>query len=281
MLNQTQPHRVTHLKDQPSLTLIASQKAWAAGALALVLAAHVEANEASWQTLEGEAKNPQTDEVIYQERHSMAQNAEGEWVMESDYLSPDGAVFAERTVAFDPQYPQRPDYHLTDYRDDFEEGATRLDDGRVELFRVIDGERKSEIIEPSTDFPLVIDAGFSAFIASQWAELLAGQRLTFDFASSARLTTIPFRLSHIETIDRDGAGRQQKFKLEPSNWFVRMLVNPIILTYADDTRALIGYDGLSNIRKDGGGNHTVEIQFPPDHQFSMRQLPSASRHAVP
>ncbi len=275
------PHANATDRPSPTFNSWRACRAITAGALTLAVSAHSWAQERPWETLEGLAKDPQSGQVIYQERHSMAQNAEGDWVMESDYLAPDGALFAERTVSFDPSYPQRPDYRLTDYRDDFEEGATTLDDGRVELFRVIDGERKSETIRPADDRPLVIDAGFSAFIASHWSELLAGQRLTFDFASSARLTTIPFRLSHVDTIDREGTGRQQKFKLEPSNWFVRMLVNPIVLTYADDTRALIGYDGLSNIRKDGGGNHTVEIQFPPDHQFSMRQLPSGSRQAVP
>jgi len=254
--------------------------------LGLILVAPLSAEKSQFTTLEGQARDPQTGEVIYQERHSMAQNASGQWVMESDYLAPDGSLFAERTVSFDPKYPQRPNYRLTDYRDDFEEGATTLDDGRVELFRVVDGERKSEIIRPSEDIPLVIDAGFSAFIASHWSELLAGQRLTFDFASAARLTTIPFRLTHVETISDSGgsdsgSSRQQKFKLEPSNWFVRMLVSPIVLTYANDTRALIGYSGLSNIRKEGGGNHNVDIRFPPDHQFSMRQLPSGSRQAVP
>ena len=252
-----------------------------AGACALSLVTMTATAQSAPPGLEGEAKDPQTNELIYQESHSMAQTADGQWVMESEYRDPNGDVFAERTVVFDPRYPQRPDYRLTDFRDDFEEGATTLDDGRVELFRIIDGERKSQIIEPAADMPLVIDAGFSAFIASNWSELLAGQRLTFDFASSARLTTIPFRLSHIDTIETDSGGRQQQFKLEPSNWFVRMLVDPIILTYANNTRALVGYAGLSNIRKEGGGNHSVVIEFPPNHQFSMRQLPSGSRQAVP
>ncbi len=225
-----------------------------------------------WSTLEGQALDITTDRVVYQERHSMGQGPDGRWIMESDYLDAQGELFAERTVWFDPSHPQRPDYKLIDYRDNFEEGATSSPSGEVELYRIIDGERSQTTIEPSKRRPLVIDAGFSALIATHWDKLLSGDRITFDFASSARLTTIEFRLSHNQNPSDDQDIEQ--FTLEPSNWFVRMLVKPIVLTYSSQNKTLIGYEGLSNIRKDGGGNHTVKIAFPRSHQFSMRQLPS-------
>lgn len=227
---------------------------------------------AEWNTLEAKALDLNTDRVVYQERHSMGQGADGRWIMESDYLDAQGELFAERTVWFDPSHPQRPDYRLIDYRDNFEEGATTAASGEVELYRIIDGKRSQTTIEPSKRRSLVIDAGFSALIATHWDELLSGKRITFDFASSARLTTIEFRLSHNQNSGDDQASEQ--FTLEPSNWFVRMLVKPIVLIYSSQNKTLIGYEGLSNIRKDGGGNHTVKIAFPEAHQFSMRQLPS-------
>ena len=236
--------------------------------MAVLIAGNV---DAQWSMLEGEALDLETDRVVYQERHSMGQGSDGRWIMESDYLDAQGELFAERTVWFDPQYPQRPDYRLIDYRDNFEEGATTLSNGDVELYRIIDGERSQTTIAPSKKRPLVIDAGFSALIATRWDELLAGERVTFDFASSARLTTIEFRLSRENGRAEEGV---ERFILEPSNWFVRMLVKPIVLTYSSQNKTLIGYEGLSNIRKDGGGNHTVQITFPQSHQFSMRQLPS-------
>lgn len=226
---------------------------------------------AEWDLLEGDAVDLETERLVYQERHSMGQDSDGRWIMESDYLDAQGELFAERTVWFDPQYPQRPDYQLIDYRDNFEEGAKTLPNGEVELYRIIDGERSQTTITPSKKRPLVIDAGFSALIATRWDKLLAGERVTFDFASSARLTTIEFRLSRANGPAEEGV---ERFILEPSNWFVRMLVKPIILTYSSQNKTLIGYEGLSNIRKDGGGNHSVRITFPQSHQFSMRQLPS-------
>lgn len=226
---------------------------------------------AQLSSLEGQAVDIATGQVVYQERHTMAANAEGVWIMESDYLDADGALFAERSVWFDARYPERPNYRLIDYRDDFEEGASALANGEIELYRIINGDRETAIIRPSEKLPLVIDAGFSALIARHWETLLSGRRISFDFASSARLTTIQFRLSHQPTPDEPEI---ERFVLEPSNWFIRMLVKPIKLTYSAEKKALIGYEGLSNIRKAGGGNHEVLIAFPPDHQFTMRQLPS-------
>lgn len=226
---------------------------------------------AEWDLLEGEAVDLETEQLVYRERHSMGQGSDGRWIMESDYLDAEGALFAERTVWFDPKYPQRPDYQLIDYRDNFEEGAKTLPNGDVELYRVIDGKRSQTTIAPSEKRPLVIDAGFSALVATRWDELISGKRVTFDFASSARLTTIEFRLSRENNLAEDGV---ERFVLEPSNWFVRMLVKSIVLTYSSQNKTLIGYEGLSNIRKDGGGNHTVRITFPRTNQFWMRQLPS-------
>jgi len=231
-----------------------------------------------WALLEGQAVDRDSGKLVYQERHSMAEDPSGLWVMDSDYLDPQGDLFAERTVWFEADSPQRPSYRLVDYRDDFEEGATKTEDGKFELYRIIDGERESAIIDPAKQRNLVIDAGFSALISDNWDALLQGERIRFDFASAARLTTIQFRLMHQPSASTDQA---QRFCLEPSNWFVRMLVVPIELTYASSNKALIGYDGLSNIRRESGGNHVVSIAFPEDHQFTMRQLPSASRQAVP
>lgn len=238
----------------------------------VILALGISSVMAEWSTLEGEANDLQTGQLVYRERHSMAIDAGGQWVMESDYLATDGSLMAERIVTFNPLQAERPSYRLIDYRDNFEEGAEVLGNGQIELYRIIEGKKESALITPTSERPLVIDAGFSALIASEWDRLMAGQRITFDFASAARLTTIQFRLTHQPKSESNGL---EEFILEPSNWFVRMLVSPIKLTYRSEDRALMSYEGLSNIRRSGGGNHTVSISFPPDHQFTMRQLPSA------
>lgn len=254
------------------LSLFRTKLTWGEVIIAFMGVAVLNISHGQPPFLEGDAVDATTGKIVYRERHSMAPNAEGVWIMESDYLDADGELFAERSVWFDALHPERPNYRLIDYRDGFEEGASMLDNGEIELYRTIDGKKETATIRASENIPLVIDAGFSALIAGQWEALLAGKRISFDFASSARLTTIRFRLSHQPTPDQPEV---ERFTLEPSNWFIRMLVKPIGLTYSSQNKALIGYEGLSNIRKAGGGNHEVLIAFPPDHQFTMRQLPSA------
>jgi hypothetical protein len=247
------------------------------GAWLMVQSATVAA-EGDWMLLEGKATDIETGQHIYSERHSLAMSESGQWIMETDYLGPDGDLWAERSVWFDASNARAPEYQFVDYRDGYEEGATRSQDGLIELYKEIMGERSSVFLEPEKLTNLVIDAGFSAVIEQKWDNLLQGKSVTFDFASSARLTTVQFRLSHRRNIGDESV---EEFKLEPANWFIRMLVKPIYLTYNADQKTLISYEGLSNLRREGGGNYSVKIAFPQDHQFTMRQLPSALRQAVP
>lgn len=242
--------------------------------------------EPDWMILEGKARELESGQHIYTERHSLALEASGTWVMETDYLSPQGDLWAERVVWFHPSRLSAPDYQFTDYRDGYEEGASRLENGAIELYKGVSGERSSVVLDTAKSSRLVIDAGFSAVIEQNWESLLTGQSVTFDFASSARLTTVEFRLSHRKNRDKEGNltsndENVEQFKLEPANWLVRMLVKPIFLTYNRQLRTLIAYEGISNLRREGGGNYLVDITFPPDHQFTMRQLPSELRQAMP
>ena len=53
----------------------------------------------------------------------------------------------------------------------------------------------------------------------------------------------------------------QCFKLELSNWFVRMLVNPIELGYDPELRRLTRYRGSSNIGDGKGNGLVVDIRY--------------------
>ncbi len=231
-------------------------------------------------TLEGKAFALDSERPVYTEKHQLTEESDGLWVMRTEYLTPSGEPFAERTVRFQSGALATPSYELIDYRDGFKEGARLLEGDKVELYRVIGGQEERQTIEVPNNLPLVIDAGFSALIEQNWEALLSGKRVQFEFASSARLTTVPFRLTHLGKTEVEGFP-VEKLMLEPANWFVRMLVPAIELEYHSENRTLIGYTGLSNVRKEEGGNHSVRIAFPPDHQFTMRQLPSGLRHAVP
>lgn len=107
--------------------------------------------------------------------------------------------------------------------------------------------------------PLVIDAGFDHFIREHWLELTSGNTLHFYFPLPKRATLAKLRVKQSTCsykTDTDSC-----FSLEVSNWLLRLLVDPIELGYAVDTRTLMRYRGLSNIEDDQGQGLVVDIRY--------------------
>lgn len=107
--------------------------------------------------------------------------------------------------------------------------------------------------------PLVIDAGFDHFIREHWLELTSGSTLHFYFPLPKRSTLAKLRVKQSTCsykTDTDSC-----FSLEVSNWLLRLLVDPIELGYAGDTRSLMRYRGLSNIEDDQGQGLVVDIRY--------------------
>ncbi|MGB5326438.1 MAG: hypothetical protein WBN40_13590 [Pseudomonadales bacterium] len=122
---------------------------------------------------------------------------------------------------------------------------------------------------------LVIDAGFDAFVRGQWNRLQQGQRLQFDFAVPARGRTVRLNieqvaLSYCERSEQfEGTFTQALpatqarvcFKLDARGWLAQMLLKPIYLTYANESRQLLAYAGLSNIKNNSGEALNVYIRY--------------------
>lgn len=107
--------------------------------------------------------------------------------------------------------------------------------------------------------PLVIDAGFDHFIREQWVQLTSGETLHFYFPLPKRSTLAKLRVKQSPCsykTDTDTC-----FSLEVSNWLLRLLVDPIELGYAYNTKELMRYRGLSNIEDDQGQGLVVDIHY--------------------
>ena len=222
----------------------------------------------------GYAYDLETGELIYEEHH--AQTANGDTVMlKTDYRSADGDRFAYRTVEFPEPMSTRPVFELTDERIAYTEGVRR-DGGDLVVYKSEDGETERERLpeKESKDRPLVIDAGFDRLIQRQWEDLHDGEFVRFDFLNCDRLSTIALRLS-LEDQRNTEAGKVSDFVMEPNNWFIRMLVDPIRITYLANERSLLEYRGISNIRQPGGSNYVVRIVFPPDERVGPALARSA------
>jgi len=110
--------------------------------------------------------------------------------------------------------------------------------------------------------PTVVDAGFNNFIQTFWDSLQTGTKLSVNFAVPSKLDTYGFR------VYRDGAttvnGRPAvRVKCDIDNFIIRLFLDPITLTYDEEAKRLVSYEGISNISNEKGENYFVRITYHP------------------
>ena len=206
---------------------------------------------------EGVARNPDSGVVLYREQHWT--RSEGERLVERLvlYRCPDGAAFGRKLVDY-RQSAAAPAFRFDDVRSGYAEGL-RDDHGPVVFFHPPgDAAEKSA---PLSAKSLVVDAGFDEFVRQQWQPLLAGKAVPLQFALPARLESIGFVVRKVGAANIAG---------EPA-WVFRLRLDSVIgwlaphidVSYGQQSRRLLRFEGLSNVRDDNGTKQlTARIDFP-------------------
>ena len=105
---------------------------------------------------------------------------------------------------------------------------------------------------------VVIDAGLDEYIKRNWDNLLAGNKSRFLFPFAERKRILHVRARRVDCDYASDSGHC--FRLELSNWFLRLLVAPLDLSY-DQERRLRRYRGLSSIVDKNGKSPKVDVRF--------------------
>lgn len=201
----------------------------------------------------GEAFDPSGNELRYREYHYYS---EGGLSHKVNYRDPSDNLIVTKSIDYrtgliTPEYRQVNQTLQQDISVSWQDDNLKLELGS-------DSQPiKSELLE--TKSPLVIDAGFDNFIRENWARLTSGEVLNFYFPLAKRSTLANLRVKQANCsyeTDTDTC-----FSLEVSNWFLRLLVDPIELGYAYNTKELMRYRGLSNIEDDKGEGMVVDIRY--------------------
>ena len=226
---------------------------------------------ASLEFQEGIARNPDSNTVLYRERH---------WLRSDDgrpierlvlYLCPNGQVFGRKRVDYQ-RSATAPAFRFDDARVGYVEGLRNGPEPVLFYRASADAPERSAAL-PSNQ--LVADAGFDEFIRRHWSTLAAGAAVPLDFALPARLQSFGFSLRRI------GTGRVAG---EPA-WIFRLRLAGILgwiaphidVSYGQQSRRLLSFEGLSNIRDDRGDKQTIaRIDFPrPPQPVADSQWQSA------
>lgn len=207
---------------------------------------------------EGIARDAGGDGLLYTEQHLVRREGSRPLERLVLYRCADGTAFARKRVDY-RQSVFAPAFSLEDARLGYREGLRRAG-GPGEVF-VREGAGEAEraaALDPQTG---VADAGFDEFVRQHWDALMAGEAVPLHFAVPARLESLGFRIRRVG--DTEVAGEPATvFRLALGGW--RGWIAPRIdVAYGRDSRRLLRFEGLGNLRDDRGDRQLeARIDFP-------------------
>ncbi len=180
----------------------------------------------------GKAFERGSDRLLYEEHHFCNEDTS---LCQVFYLNATGDLFARKDIEYQ-KAPSAPGLLFRDFRKDLE---IRID--------------------PSEDSELVVDAGFDNYVRQRWGELSGGESIRFPFLIAGRDRPLAMRAGP----DKDDECEESTvcLEIELDSWLLGMIVDPIELTYDRDTRRLLRFQGISNLKDDEGGSQQVDIRY--------------------
>jgi len=129
-----------------------------------------------------------------------------------------------------------------------ERGSARVDGGRVTIGYGKSGTPLEESTEKAPAKPLVTPATLPAFVTASWARLLRGESIDVRLVAYARKETVGF------TIARAGgaAPGAVAIRVTATSPFIRLLVDPLVLTFDASGQKLRAYEGRTALKRRDG-----------------------------
>jgi hypothetical protein len=190
---------------------------------------------------------------------------DGRWLSgHTSYFDADGKYLGEKTLNF-AEDPYVPVYTLNLPGVGYSEGIAKVAKDGVDMFKQSSGQDRQTATIPH-DLPMAADSGFHSFLYDHMPELLAGKTVKFHFAAAGQLDSYNFRAR--KTGDTQFEGKPAVLlKVDPDS-LLRLLVDPLTLTYDPQTRRLLEYRGISNVINPATGKpYNARIDYyskPPD-----------------
>lgn len=239
-------------------------RAYGLGGLLLLSSALAVAENAppppSYMSYEGTAFDPDEPQVLYRESHYLA--LEGASVRERLvlYRCADGTPFARKRVVETLGTPWLPEFDFDDARLGYQEGVNARGSELSVYVRADASAQTEREALPEAPADLVGDAGFDRFVQDHWEQLVAGDTVRFHFLVPSRLDYLGFKVRQVSQDSIDGKP-VRVFRLALGG-LLGLIVSGIDVAYDADTRILMRFEGLSNVRDEDGENYVARIEFP-------------------
>ncbi|KZX76422.1 hypothetical protein A3715_13040 [Oleiphilus sp. HI0009] len=214
----------------------------------------------------GKAYDIDSNELLYVERHYVELSKQGEYVQSQViYEGAQGQRIAEKALNFSGASSLQPYLQFEQFNSDIRYETTSMRDA---LFLDSSGERTRFSLSDS-GLPLVVDSGFDRMVIENWDDLVSGQTIEFEFLALSRSSTVGFELSRVSL-----SGDSVRLQIQPSNWVINLLMDPIVLDYSLDTQRLLRYEGLTNIyapEVDANYSAIILYEYEEPHHIADRE----------
>lgn len=219
----------------------------------------------------GYAYDLKTDQHLYTEVHE--QHVEGDrWLRGSiTYYRPDGERMAFKTLDFSKD-PYVPVFKMTLDADGYFEGISDAGDPIVVERAGKKGQPESKRLK--RDGLTCADSGFHSLIVASFDQLMKRETINLRLAVAGMLDQFRFRARRIDDTTFEGKPAV-RFQVEPDS-LLRLVVDPLELAYDPDTKRLLEFRGVSNIRDtETGKQYVTRIAYysqPPEGIGSLPPL---------
>ncbi|WP_152560446.1 hypothetical protein [Arenimonas donghaensis] len=207
---------------------------------------------------EASARDPESGDLLYTEQHLLRHQDQQLRQRLVVYRCANGTAFARKRIDY-ADSALAPAFHFEDARLGYREGLRR-EAGGQELWvqpSPAEAERSAKL---EAGAGVVADAGFDEFIRRQWQPLLAGDAVKLQFAVPSRLDSYGFTVRRRGS-DRVGGEDAEVFRLRLGGLW-GLLAPHIDVAYARESRRLLRFEGLSNLRDEAGEPLQARIDFP-------------------
>lgn len=189
----------------------------------------------------------------YVEQHEYIACSQARLCETVNYEDSDGKRFASKNIEYNDVLWQ-PNFTFVDERYDINESVV-VDAGTISVSRKTPEYELNYTLEQSPD--IVFDAGFHPYIQENFSALQSGETLKFRFLVTSRDKPIRFQAKVIES-----SAETMTVQVRINNPVLSWFVDDISLIYRTEDQALLGFNGLTNIRRNQGeGNWNAQINY--------------------
>lgn len=215
-------------------------------------------NDIKIKSYVGHAYDIASNKAIYDEYHEEQFVGEKHVSTTTIYKNVGGTILAKRKLNFSNGF-ESPGYRLDVLKSGYYEGAN-VSANTVKVFHYDMEEKKEHSKTLTVPSPFVIDGGFNYFIKRKWNTVMEGKPVVFNFVVPARLDFYKFRIRKEKTF-QDKGRNAVLIILEPDNFIIRSIVDPIKITYDVASKRIIKYEGISNI-PNKEKNFEAKLMYP-------------------